>query len=150
MLQSASTNQTSRPVFQHQSGSNINRISRIRLMLTNQITQPSFLEQVTNLAPSVSAFINSKHARLTAAVISHDVTGGYGRGFTFNLKLELLIQQCLNCCETEYSQPSFDCRWHRFETRFMQIADAEAPTLERALLKLERAASYKRPERMAA
>lgn len=119
-------------------------------MLTKPNTADSFLEQVFNLAPSISALINSKHARLTAAVTSHDVTGGYGRGFTFNLKLELLIQQCLTCCETEYSQPSFDCRWHRFETRFMQIADAEAPTLERALLKLERAASYERLERMAA
>lgn len=110
----------------------------------------SFLDQVAQLAPNVSAFINSKHARITAAVTSHDVVNGYGRGFTFNLKLELLIQQCLTCCETEYSQPSFDCRWHRFESRFMQIADAEAPTLERALLKLERAASYERLERMAA
>ena len=110
----------------------------------------SFLDQVVQLAPSISALINSKHARLTAAVTSHDVTGGYGRGFTFNLKLELLIEQCLTCCETSFSQPTFDCRWHRFESRFMQIADAEAPTLERALLKLERAASYERLERMAA
>ena len=111
----------------------------------------SFLDQVVQLAPSISALINSKHARLTAAVTSHDVTGGYGRGFTFNLKLELLIEQCLTCGETPYSSAVIDCHWHsKFEKRFMQIADAEAPTLEKALLKLERAASYDRPERMAA
>lgn len=119
-------------------------------MSNDQITQPAFLEQVAELAPVISSLINSKHARLTAAVTSHDVVNGYGRGFTFNLKLELLLEQCLTCGETQFSQPSFDCRWHRFESRFMQVADAEAPTLERALLKLERAASYERLERMAA
>lgn len=109
----------------------------------------SFLDQVQSLAPSIFHLINSKVARITAAVASHDVTGGYGRGFTFHLKLELLIEQCLNCCETQFSQPHFDCRWHRFENRFMQIADAEAPTLEKALAKIEAAMRF-REERMAA
>lgn len=120
-------------------------------MSNDQITQPSFLEQVAELAPVISSLINSKHARLTAAVTSHDVVNGYGRGFTFNLKLELLVEQCLTCGETPYSNAVIDCHWHsKFEKRFMQIADAEAPTLEMALLKLERAASYERLERMAA
>jgi hypothetical protein len=61
----------------------------------------------------------------------------YGRGFTFHLKLEVLVEQCLTCFETQWSAPTFDCRWHRFEKRFMQTADAEAPTLENALRKLE-------------
>lgn len=56
----------------------------------------------------------------TAAVSSHDVTGGYGRGFTFYLKLELLVEQCLSCFETQWSQPTFDCRWHRFEKRYIR------------------------------
>jgi hypothetical protein len=135
-------------MFQHQGGSNKNRISRIRLMSAFQITQPSFLEQVQQLAPSIFQFITAKHARITAAVTSHDVTMGYGRGFTFHLKLELLVEQCLTCFETPFTQ-SLDCRWHRFEKRFMQVADAEAPTLEKALVKLE-AAMFTRERRMAA
>lgn len=100
-------------------------------------TAPDFVAQVQSLAPSIHQLITNKAARLTAALTTHDVTGGYGRGFTFHLKLELLIEQCLTCFETATSRPSFNCRWHRFEKRFMQIADAEAPTLEKALRKLE-------------
>lgn len=118
-------------------------------MIATQSKPDSFLDQVAQLAPNISGLIQSKHARITAAVTSHDVVNGYGRGFTFNLKLELLVQQCLNCCETAFSQPTFDCRWHRYESRFMQVADAEAPTLEKALRKLE-AAMFIREERMAA
>lgn len=108
-----------------------------------------FLHQVQNLAPNIFHLLNSKVARITAAIASHDVVNGYGRGFTFHLKLELLIEQCLSCCETQFSQPTFDCRWHRFEKRFMQVADAEAPTLEKALMKIEAAMIF-REERMAA
>lgn len=111
-------------------------------------TSPDFLSQVSALAPTVAQLINSKTGRITAAVTSHDVTGGYGRGFTFYLKLELLVEQCLSCFETQFSQPTFDCRWHRFEKRFMQVADAEAPTLEKALRKLEMALAIR--ERRAA
>ena len=118
-------------------------------MTARQNSQSTFLEQVATLAPNIFHLLTSKTARITAAVASHDVTGGYGRGFTFHLKLELLIEQCLTCCETQFSQPSLNCRWHRFEKRFMQIADAEAPTLERALAKIE-AAMFIREERMAA
>lgn len=102
-----------------------------------QSNPDSFLEQVAKLAPTVRHLLNTKTARITAAIASHDVTGGYGRGFTFHLKLELLVEQCLACAETQWSAPTLNCRWHRFEKRFMQIADAEAPTLERALAKIE-------------
>ena len=117
-------------------------------MAENSIPQFSFLGQVAELAPTISNLLNSKTGRITAAVSSHDVTGGYGRGFTFYLKLELLVEQCLTCFETQFSAPTFDCRWHRFEKRFMQIADAEAPTLEKALRKLEAALAIR--ERRAA
>lgn len=110
----------------------------------------TFLQQVSVIAPSVHRLLQDRTARLTASISSHDVTGGYGRGFTFYLKLEILIEQCLTCCETQFSEPSLDCRWHRFEPRFMQIADAEAPTIEKALKKLDTAATYRRSERMAA
>jgi hypothetical protein len=113
---------------------NNERISFI--MTAPKNTDSPFLAQVLQLAPTVHALISSNHARLTTAITSHDATGGYGRGFTFHLKLELLIEQCLTCFETATSAPQFDCRWHRFETRYMQIADAEAPTLEKALGKL--------------
>lgn len=110
----------------------------------------TFLAQVQAIAPMIFRQLNAQTARITASVQSHDVVNGYGRGFTFHLKFEILIEQCLTCCETQFSQPSFDCRWHRFESRFMQIADAEAPTLERALRKLESVAAFRGQERMAA
>lgn len=105
------------------------------------------IEQIELLAPKIHGLLNSKHARVTASVTSHDVTKGYGRGFTYNVKFEILIEQCLNCFETPYTEPSFDCRWHRFESRYMQIADAEASTLEKAIMKLE-AAMVIRDERI--
>ena len=108
------------------------------------------LEEITKSAPSIAALLNSKTARLTASMQSHDVTGGYGRGFTFHVKLEVLVEQCLFCFETSTSKPSFDCRWHRFESRFMQIADAEAPTFENAIRKLESVTTSTRAERMTA
>jgi hypothetical protein len=96
-------------------------------------------DQIKVLAPTVHALVNSRQARITAAVTSHDVVNGYGRGFTFHLKIEILIEQCVTCSETQYTKPQFDCPSHRFERRFMQIADSEAPTLERAWVKLESA-----------
>jgi hypothetical protein len=107
--------------------------------MRNQESSSLFLSQVSEFAPGVSALLASKHCRLTASIASHDVTNGYGKGFTFYLKLELLLEQCRGCFETPLTAPVFDCRWHRFETRFMQIADAEASTLEKALAKLESA-----------
>jgi len=112
-------------------------------------TSPDFLAQVAELAPSIHNLITSKHARLRAAVTSHDVTLGYGRGFTFHLWLDVLVEQCLTCFETAASAPRFDCRWHRFEKRFMQIADAEAPTLEKALRKLDAASGLEEKRRAA-
>lgn len=108
-------------------------------MTENSIPQTSLLEQISKLAPTINQLLTGKTARITATISSHGVTGGYGRGFTFHLKFELLIEQCLNCFETQWSQPTLDCRWHRFEKRFMQIADAEASTLEAGLSKLESA-----------
>jgi len=102
-------------------------------------TKHPSLSQVALLAPGVAALLDSRHCRLTASVTSHDVTGGYGRGFTFHLKLEMLLEQCLSCFETPQTQPNFDCKWHCFERRFMQVADSEASTLEAALGKLEAA-----------
>lgn len=116
-----------------------------------QDNSPSFLDQIAILAPAVSDLITSKHARVTVAITSHDVTGTYGRGFTFSVKLEILLEQCRSCGETQFSKPAFDCQWHdrSFEKRFMQIADTEAPTLEKALAKLN-AAMHIRAERIAA
>lgn len=105
-------------------------------MTTTKDTDNAFLTQVEQIAPSIHQLITKKHSRLTMSVTSHDVTGGYGSGFTFHLKLEMFIEQCMHCFETATSPPSFDCRWHKFEKRYMQIADAEAPTLEKALRKL--------------
>lgn len=107
-------------------------------------TSPDLFAQVQQIAPTVAALLATRTARLTASMTSHDVTGGYGRGFTFHLKLEVLVEQCLTCFETQWSAPTFDCRWHRFEKRFMQIADAEAPTLENALRKLEAVSATER------
>lgn len=90
-------------------------------------TSLDFLSQVSALAPTKVAELISSTARIT---------------------LELLIEQCLTCFETQFSQPTLDCRWHRFEKRFMQVADAEAPTLEKALRKLESAMAIR--ERQAA
>ena len=99
-------------------------------------TESTFLPQVEKLAPNLHKILTSKHARLTIAVTSHDVTSTYGVAFTFYLKLELLIEQCKTCGETPESAPVLDCECHRFETQFMQVADTEAPTLEKGLLKL--------------
>lgn len=107
--------------------------------METQAIDSLFGSSITAIAPGVSALLNSRHCRLTASITSHDVTKGYGRGFTFHLKLEMLIEQCLSCFETPQTQPNFDCKWHRFEMRFMQVADAEASTLEKALAKLESA-----------
>lgn len=150
MLQSSHQMKRDLVARQRFQASNHQRKIEAIAMAENSITQHSFLEQVASLAPTIHYLLNTKTARITAAVASHDVTGGYGRGFTFHLKLELLVEQCLMCFETQWSAPSFDCRWHRLEKRFMQIADAEAVTLEKALAKIEAAISFGRELRRAA
>lgn len=49
-------------------------------------------DQIKTLAPTVHALVNSRQARIAAAVTSHDVVNGYGRGFTFHLKIEILSE----------------------------------------------------------
>lgn len=99
----------------------------------------SFIGQVQQLAPSIYSLITTKSARVTSAMTTHDVVGGYGRSITFYLKLEILLEQCIYCGETPTSSPVLECGRHRMERRFMQVADTEAPTLEKALRKLEAA-----------
>lgn len=99
-------------------------------------TSLDFLAQVQQLAPSVHSLITSQSARITSAMTTHDAVNGYGHGFTFHLKLEVFLEQCVNCGETPASRPVLECLRHRMERRYMQIADAEAPTLEKALRKL--------------
>lgn len=108
----------------------------------------SLLTQVQRLAPSIHNLITTRPARITAAMTTHDVTGGYGRGITFYLKLEVLLEQCAHCGETPISDAVLECPRHRIERRFMQIADTEGPTIEKALRKLEAAMTTR--ERMAA
>lgn len=113
-------------------------------------TESILFAQVRELAPSIHGLLNSRTARLRASLTSHDVTGGYGVGFTYVLFLDLLIEQCRTCGETQLSEPILECKYHRFDTRFMQIADAEAPTLEKALRKLDAVAALRLGERKAA
>jgi hypothetical protein len=102
-------------------------------------TPSPLIQQVSRFAPTVSELIHSKHARLTSAITSHDVVNGYGFAFTFHLRLELFIEQCNQCGETQFSAPILDCDGHKMERRYMQIADAEGSSLEKALVKLEAA-----------
>jgi len=118
-------------------------------MPTDSLSHDLFLRQIQQVAPTVFNLLNSQVARITPAITSGDVVNGYGKRFVYHLKLEVLIKQCRNCGETQFSAPRFDCKFHnRADSRFMQIADAEAPTLEKALAKLEAALAIR--ERMAA
>lgn len=117
-------------------------------MLANSIPQVSIPDQIQETAPTVFDLLNRSVARITSAITSSDVTGGYGKRFLYYLKLEILLKQCRHCGETQFSRPRFDCRFHnQADARFMQIANAEGSTLEGALQKLEAAMSIR--ERMA-
>lgn len=119
-------------------------------MADNKTTESALILQVANLAPTINNLLNSRTARLRASLTSHDVTSGYGHGFTVHLFLDLMIEQCRTCGETPWSAPVLECKYHRFDREFMQIADTEAPTLERALVKLDKLAELRLGLRRAA
>lgn len=118
-------------------------------MLSDSIPQLAAPDQIQTIAPTVFDLLNRSVARVTSAITSGDVVNGYGKRFLYYLKLEILLKQCRNCGETQFSRPRFDCKWHNLaDHRFMQIADAEGSTLEKALQKLEAAIAIR--ERMVA
>lgn len=129
---------------------NSNRLGVFEMPANSNPIESALFAQVQQIAPSIYNLLTSRTARLRASLTSHDVTGGYGIGFTYTLWLDLMIEQCRMCGETPWSQPVLDCRGHRMETRFMQIADAEGPTLEKAMKKLEALAELRLELRKAA
>lgn len=110
----------------------------------------AFLQQVADFAPTIYHFLSTRAGRITTALSSHDVTGGYGHGFTFCLKFEVLIRQCRHCGTMPATSFTSRCLRHSFQARFMQIADAEGQTFEKALRHLEALVSLSQMERMAA
>lgn len=110
----------------------------------------AFLQQVADFAPTIYHFLNIRAGRITTALASHDVVNGYGSGFTFCLKFEVLIRQCRHCGTTPAASLTSRCLGHRFQARFMQIADAQAQSFEKALRHLEALVSLSQMERMAA
>ncbi len=106
--------------------------------MSQNTTGNSFLSQVQTLAPSVYQLLTTSPSRLKASLASGDVLNTYGVSFTVVLTIKVLIEQCPSCAETQFNAPTFDCRWHRFQKRWMKIADAEGRTTENALKSLDR------------
>lgn len=97
-----------------------------------------FFLQLPQIAPAIAEFLKTYPSTLKASITSGDVTGSYGVRMTIVIAAEVLIEQCPSCAETQFDAPTFDCRWHRFEKRWMQIADAEGSTTEKAMRNLDR------------
>jgi hypothetical protein len=107
-------------------------------MSSTQVTADSFLSQIQAFAPSVYQLLTTYPARLKVSLASGDVMNSYGVSFTIVLTVKVLIEQCPSCAETQFDAPTFDCRWHRFQKRWMKISDAEGRTTESALKNLDR------------
>lgn len=102
--------------------------------MTGQNTNPSlFFVQLADVAPAISNLLKTYTARLRASVTSHDVEGGYGFAITYHVFAEIFIRKCKNCGEHEYSRPHFDCKGHRYESAWIEIASDEGKDIVEAL-----------------
>lgn len=102
--------------------------------MTDQDISPTvFFIQLSEVAPAVNSLLNGYTARIRSSVTSHDAVNGYGIGFTFHVFIEVLAKRCDFCQEDDFSEPHFDCRWHKFEPTWVLIADHEGRDTANAL-----------------
>jgi hypothetical protein len=85
-----------------------------------------FFTQLSDVAPAVSKLLKTYPSRIRANVTTGDAINTYGVSIVFQVFVEVLMDRCKNCGETQFTAPVDDCRYHRFRKEWREVASGEA------------------------
>lgn len=93
----------------------------------SQSSRELFFTQLSDVAPAISKLLKTYTSRIRANVTTGDALNTYGVSIVFQVFIEVLMDRCKGCGETQFSAPNFgDCRNHRFAKVWQEIASGEA------------------------
>lgn len=97
-----------------------------------------FFLQLSDIAPAVSKLLKTYPSRIRAHVSTGDAVNTYGFSVVFQVFIDVSMQRCKGCGETQFSPPNCgDCRNHRFAQEWQEIASGEAESTQEALLRAD-------------
>lgn len=86
-----------------------------------------FFLQLFDVAPAINQLLKTYPSRIRGHVTTGDAINGYGVSVIFQVFIDVLMDRCKGCGETQFSAPnSGDCRNHRFIKVWQEIASGEA------------------------
>ncbi len=85
-----------------------------------------FFLQLSDVAPAIDKLLKTYPSRIQAHISTGDVINTYGVSIVFQIFVEVLMDRCKNCGETQFTPPNGTCRYHRFKKEWREIASGEA------------------------
>jgi len=85
-----------------------------------------FFTQLSDVAPAVSKLLKTYPSRLRAHITTGDAINTYGISIVFQIFVEVLMDRCKNCGETQFTAPNDACRYHKFNKEWREVASGEA------------------------
>jgi hypothetical protein len=101
-----------------------------------------FFTQLSDISPAVSKILKTYPSRIRAHVTTGDAINTYGISIVFQVFVEVLMDRCKNCGETQFTAPNDACRYHKFIKEWREVASGEAKEgTERALMRADNRAT---------
>ena len=102
-----------------------------------------FFAQLSDVAPAISKLLKTYPSRIRANVVTGDALNTYGISIIFQVFIDVLMERCKNCGETQFTSPNVqDCRYHRFRKEWREVASGEAKEgTEAALMRADKHAA---------
>ena len=91
--------------------------------------------QLSDAAPAISKLLKTYPSRIRAHITTGDALNTYGVSIIFQIFVEVLMDHCKNCGETQFTAPNDDCRYHKFNKEWREVASGESKDGTEAALK---------------
>jgi hypothetical protein len=104
------------------------------MIAMSESSRELFFLQLFDVAPAINQLFKTYPSRIRAHVSTGDAINTYGVSIVFQVFIDVLMDRCKSCGETQFSAPNFDyCRGHRFKTEWQEIASGEGVGTQEAL-----------------
>jgi hypothetical protein len=104
------------------------------MITMSESSREFFFLQLFSAAPAIDQLLKTYPSRIRGQITTGDAVNGYGVSVAFQVFIDVLMDRCRSCGETQFSAPNFDyCRGHRFKTEWREIASGEGVGTQEAL-----------------
>ena len=91
--------------------------------------------QLSDAAPAINKLLKTYPSRIRAHITTGDAINTYGDSIIFQIFVEVLMDRCKNCGETQFTAPNDHCRYHKFNKEWREVASGESKDGTQAALK---------------